>query len=166
MLAGLSRQSICVRAQPPRPVLDLVIVLGEGLDPAGENPFRLLESLEPLTAVVVCPQNDLLTQDIVAEVLKGWAVVLLSPVEDLGEEGDGPILTINDLANDSYIRGICSQNAGMFGLGYSKVGVCMSALLSLSNDSCVSSVQVKVLFLRVRRDSGSAILAKSFTNRL
>jgi len=71
LLAGLPRQSICVRVQPPRPVLDLVIVLRQGLDPASEDPFRLFEGLEPFEAVVVCPQNDLLTQDIVAEVLKG-----------------------------------------------------------------------------------------------
>jgi len=71
LLAGLPRQSVCVRVQPPRPVLDLVIVLGQGLDPAGENPFWLLEGLKPLEAVVVCPLNDLLTQDIVTEVLKG-----------------------------------------------------------------------------------------------
>ena len=71
LLAGLSRQSICVRVQPPRPVLDLIIVLGQGLDPASEDPFRLLKSLEPFEAVVVGPQNDLLTQNVVTEVLKG-----------------------------------------------------------------------------------------------
>ena len=71
LLAGLPRQSICVRVQPPRPVLDLVIVLGQGLDPAGEDPFGLLKGLEPLEAVVVGPQNDLLPQNVVTEMLKG-----------------------------------------------------------------------------------------------
>jgi len=125
LLAGLSRQSIYVGMQSPRPVLDYTIVLGQGLNPSGENPFWLLEGLEPLKAVAVRPQNDLLPKDIVAEVLKGHddgqqfpsgrTVVFLSPVEDLGKEGDGSLLPISDLTEDTshgYIRSICIQNAG------------------------------------------------------
>jgi len=48
LLAGLPRQSICVGVQSPGPVLDIVIVLGQGLKSTGENPFWLLEGLEPL----------------------------------------------------------------------------------------------------------------------
>jgi len=42
-------------------------------------------------------------------------VVLLGPIDDLGEERDGPLLPIDNLAEDTsrgYIRRICVQNAG------------------------------------------------------
>jgi len=88
--------------------------------------------------------------------------------QDAREEGDWSLRAVNDLSTTSTATAekSASRIQGRDGWGNCKTGICNRALFGLSKACCVSSVQRKRRDIFNKALSGSAILAKFFTNRL
>ena len=70
VLTGASGQGICIAVQTPSLVLDLKIVVLQGLDPPGHLTLRLLEAEQPGQGSVVCPQKEPLAVEVGAKVFE------------------------------------------------------------------------------------------------
>jgi len=71
LFTGPAGDSIGIRMQTSRSMLNSIIVFGQGLDPTTQNAFRTFEGHQPFEAMMISPKDDFGSKEIMSEALQG-----------------------------------------------------------------------------------------------